>query len=319
MTSQTVTQLLKTLVPDTRVQLCDVQLDEPNQALIGVADEHLKPNIEAFTSTHQLNNAVQFPAVTTAHVCVPRVFLQRDANAISEHTSEAHYNQLVRVYDKKNGFVRVATSNDNYLGWVPEQSLTQQPPAPTHTITNLRAHAYAAPRVQSQQTFELSFGMNVTVINEHNGWSELRLPENSSGFVKSSALMALRDRVFEPSRASIEAFARLFLDTPYVWGGGSAWGLDCSGLAQRVFAAHGIVLPRDADQQEGCGQEINQSEARAGDLFFFPGHVAIALSDKVFIHANAQYMRVTIDAFDADDYGRSLQASLRRTVRVLTD
>jgi cell wall-associated NlpC family hydrolase len=100
-------------------------------------------------------------------------------------------------------------------------------------------------------------------------------------------------------------FALRLLETPYVWGGRSAWGLDCSGLSQLAYAAFGRPLPRDADLQQEVLTGVK--EPVRGDLAFFPGHVGIMLDERWMVHANATHMRVTVETFGEGDYGKRLQ------------
>ena len=102
--------------------------------------------------------------------------------------------------------------------------------------------------------------------------------------------------------ASVLAFAKCFLGLPYLWGGTSCWGLDCSGLVQLAYAVHGVQLPRDADQQQAATEPVAQvAELQAGDLVFFPGHVGISLGGGRYIHASAKVGCVTVNAFDPAD------------------
>lgn len=103
-------------------------------------------------------------------------------------------------------------------------------------------------------------------------------------------------------------FALRFLETPYVWGGRSAWGLDCSGLTQVCFAALGRALPRDADQQRAALGEV--AAPRRGDLAFFPGHVGVMLDERSVVHANATRMRVSVETLGEGEYGERLAREL---------
>jgi cell wall-associated NlpC family hydrolase len=121
----------------------------------------------------------------------------------------------------------------------------------------------------------------------------------------------------DPTPEAVTRFALRFLETPYLWGGVSAWGLDCSGLVGTVYRAFGVALPRDADQQSEWGQEVSPNEVRTADLLFFPGHVAITLDAERFVHANAHHMCVTADSFPGDAYGRRLREALTKAVRLV--
>jgi hypothetical protein len=97
------------------------------------------------------------------------------------------------------------------------------------------------------------------------------------------------------------AFAREFLGLPYLWGGTTCWGLDCSGLVQLSYAVNGYPLPRDADQQQEATQAVALDDLQPGDLVFFPGHVGIFLGGGRYIHASAKVGCTTINSFQAGD------------------
>ncbi|CAN5478733.1 C40 family peptidase [soil metagenome] len=229
--------------------------------------------------------------------------------------TEAFYGEEATVFDGEGAFKRVRLARDGYLGWLRGEALVDELLAPTHRVRVLRAHAFAAPRVSAEPVLELALGVGLRVEGEHGDWLEVALT-GGRAFVRKTVLEPLSAPLLEPTAAAITRLARAFMHAPYVWGGRSAWGLDCSGLVQTVYRAHGLFLSRDADQQQAAGAEVAPAEARAADLLFLPGHVMIALGERSFIHANAHNMRVTVDNFSTDDYGRGLWAELARVVRV---
>jgi len=124
-------------------------------------------------------------------------------------------------------------------------------------------------------------------------------------FIHKSAL--------EPSTLPPLEWVRQFLGTPYLWGGRTAWGIDCSGLAQMYFRYQNIYIPRDADQQEAAFAKV--AEPRAGDLAFFDGHVGILLEQNErgnwrMLHANSRHMSVTVDTLGEGEYGEYLSSIL---------
>jgi cell wall-associated NlpC family hydrolase len=111
------------------------------------------------------------------------------------------------------------------------------------------------------------------------------------GFLPASHLAPLDHR-----ETDFVAVAERFLGTPYLWGGKTNYGLDCSGLVQLALTACGIRCPRDSDMQErALGALVDMKNLRRGDLVFWKGHVAIVRDPKTFLHANAFHMAVAVE------------------------
>lgn len=243
-----------------------------------------------------------------------RLSLKAEPDASSAQVTEALLGEGLDLLWATNGDWWLArTLHDAYLGWVRQEEVLEGLNwLPGLTVQALRAHAFAGPKVSAAILAELSLGATLqrregdVVEEDHRRWVPVRLPEGQEAWVQ--------EVVFHQPNESVTALARRFLDVPYVWGGRSAWGLDCSGLTQTVYAAFGKALPRDADQQQAATVPVTQ--AQAGDLAFFPGHVGLMLEGQRMIHANATGMRVTIETLGEGEYGQRLAASLTGFGRV---
>ncbi|BDP41609.1 peptidase [Deinococcus aetherius] len=210
--------------------------------------------------------------------------------------------------EREGGWAWVRTGHDRYLGWARAAGLGfTPPPGEALTVTALRGHAFAGPRVSRAVVAELCFGARLgrapggVETEDGRRWVPVWLPDGEEAWVQ--------EVVLSPAPAGDAAsFALRFLETPYVWGGRSAWGLDCSGLTQVSYAALGRPLPRDADQQRGALGEVEEPER--GDLAFFPGHVGLMLDARSVVHANATRMRVSVETLGEGEYGERLARGL---------
>ncbi|MCE6960877.1 C40 family peptidase [Cereibacter sphaeroides] len=185
------------------------------------------------------------------------------------------------VIDRCDGHAFGQSAKDGYCGWVAEEALG--PAAqPTHVVAVPATHLYPEPRVQARELAGLSFGARVVVIGEARNFLE-----TTAGWCPA---MHLRP-VDAPFDDPVEV-ARLFFGTPYLWGGNSRAGIDCSGLAQAALLACGIDCPGDSDLQQRIGTEVAEGDLRRGDLLFWKGHVAIAVDAERMIHATGYVMGV---------------------------
>jgi cell wall-associated NlpC family hydrolase len=192
------------------------------------------------------------------------------------------------VIDRDQGHAFGFAEKDGYCGWLAETALATAP-EPSHFVASSGTHAYAEPRVQSAET-PLPAGALVTVTGAAGSFAVTNL-----GHVPASHLRALGDWQSDPV-----AVAEQFLGTPYLWGGNSRAGIDCSGLVQRALLCCGIACPGDSDMQQALGTEIPPgSPLRRGDLLFWRGHVALVVDADRLIHANGHSMSVAHEALAA--------------------
>lgn len=191
----------------------------------------------------------------------------------------------VTVIDRDQGHAFVMASRDGYCGWMAEGDLGQGPPA-THWVSSPGTHLYTEPRVQARETTALSMGSRLAVIGSWGAWAN-----TPHGYVPLRHLRALGDWAEDPV-----AVAEDFLGTPYLWGGNSRFGLDCSGLVQMAMRCCGKDCPGDSDLQMSLGRMIPPNEPmRRGDLIFWRGHVALVVDRDRLIHANGHTMSVAYE------------------------
>jgi cell wall-associated NlpC family hydrolase len=179
----------------------------------------------------------------------------------------------------------VQAAKDGYCGYLPDAAVGAAR-VPTHWVAAPSSHLYPEPRVQANEIAALPFGARLTVTGTQGSFAET--PE---GYVPLTHL-----RTTDAPLADPVAVATLFLGTPYLWGGNSRAGIDCSGLVQAALLACGIACPGDSDLQAGIGQEVpDGADLIAGDLLFWKGHVALVADGARILHATGHVMATVFE------------------------
>jgi len=202
--------------------------------------------------------------------------------------TEALMGERVTIYDfNDEGWAWGQLASDGYVGWLPANALIAPRAAPTHTVTALRTLAFPGPSIKLPPVAAPPLGSRLTVLRTHE-----RFAVTSIGYVPASHLAPAAQH-----ESDFVAVAERFLGTPYLWGGKTNYGLDCSALVQVALNACGICCPRDSDMQEHAlgGLVTSLSTLQRGDLVFWKGHVAIVRDEQTFVHANAFHMAVAIE------------------------
>lgn len=205
--------------------------------------------------------------------------------------TQALKGERVTTYDRDGeGWAWGQLNADGYVGWLPDLALYQPGPAPTHKITALRTFAFPGPSIKLSPVDTLPLGARIAVTRFDGGFAitsgEQWIPKQHVGVIDAfeSDYVAVADR---------------FVATPYLWGGKTSLGIDCSGLVQVALNACGIGCPRDTDMQEsGMGRALSAGEAQhlqRGDLIFWKGHVAIVRDAETVVHANAHHMATAVE------------------------
>ena len=195
------------------------------------------------------------------------------------------------VYDRnEDGWAWGQLAGDGYVGWLPDLALYRPGPPVTHQVTALRTFAFPGPSIKLPPVDTLPMGARIAVTKFHESFAV-----TSEGHCVPASHVAPIDQ-FE---SDFVAIAERFVGTPYLWGGKSSLGIDCSGLVQIALSAAGTCCPRDSDMQEsGLGRALSMDESQhlqRGDLIFWKGHVAIVRDATNVVHANAHHMATAIE------------------------
>jgi cell wall-associated NlpC family hydrolase len=217
--------------------------------------------------------------------------LRNGPSADAELATQALLGERVTIYDRNGeGFAWGQLNGDGYVGWLPDRALTKPGTAATHKVTAIRTFAFPGPSIKLPPVDTLVMGTTLTMVREEGPFVVTRqnwyLPRQHVGGIDAMA-------------EDFVAVAECFVGTPYLWGGKSGFGIDCSGLVQVSLNAAGTGCPRDSDmQRDGLGRVLDAAEARRlqrGDLIFWHGHVAIARDAETIVHANAHHMATAIE------------------------
>lgn len=250
-------------------------------------DRRLTPANDRVAAEH-LRGQISVPAYSTGEmqrVTAPFADLNRSPEGPRDR--QLLMGDRVTVYERRNGQAFAQAAKDGYVGYVAETALGNRPD-PTHWIVVSASHAYTVPDLKSPEAGMLVFGDAVTVVNEQRKYME-----TAEGFyIPSPHLWPITKRFFDPVTV-----AQLHFGVPYLWGGNSTRGIDCSGLSQAALLAVGADCLGDSDQQQAAlGQDLApDAPLRRGDLLFWKGHCAMMVDAETIIHANAHTMSVAYE------------------------
>ena len=216
--------------------------------------------------------------------------------------TELLFGEYVTAYDEKSGWSWVQNSADHYVGYVRTKGLTDALLTPSHRIQAVATFVYPQPDLKTPPLRRLSMGARVTVVETLAGFCR----DARGGWIFAHHTTDIANIADDHAKIALQ-----FQETPYLWGGKTSLGLDCSGLVQIALDRCGVTAPRDTDVQArdlgnsldgnslggvSLGSTISNGDISGlarGDLVFWPGHVGIYIDSKTFVHANATDMKVS--------------------------
>ncbi|MCL6282775.1 C40 family peptidase [Ruegeria sp. 2012CJ41-6] len=237
---------------------------------------------------HDVPDGVARVEGTARQVGVPVIDLLRAPEGTRER--QLLYGDTLRVFEDRDGWAYVQADKDGYVGYLPSSALVPVAQA-THWVSAPATHAYVRPDMKSPEAASLSFASRLEVAEITNGFAKTPL-----GYMPTVHLSEIDTLMSDPATV-----AAGFLGTPYLWGGNSRFGIDCSGLVQAGLLACGIACPGDSDlQQQRLGRALPKGTVpERGDLLFWKGHVAWVADPETILHANAGHMAVTYEPLQA--------------------
>jgi len=235
--------------------------------------------------------AERFVAGNWGQVVVPSIQIRNKPDTNAAVDTEALFGEVVVVYDVAGGWAWVQLLRDGYVGYAQADAISNHVEWPTHRVKALGTFVFPEPDIKKPPLAHLSLNSQLRIACQEDQFYRL----TSGGYV------AVRHVAEEDTFArDFVDVAERFMDTPYLWGGRTRLGIDCSGLVQVALEAAGIAAPRDSDMQRAeIGNDLLMPEdfegLQRGDLMFWPGHVGVMVDGLMLLHANAHHMAVTVE------------------------
>lgn len=319
-----------TYAPDSRVAHYDIEAHEKEGAGVSlhgaVQSEYLRK--KAVDAARSIATPIKADDLTvldasawTRTVGTAIAPVRGAPDGDSELVTEALYGAHVTAFERTSGWTRVRVP-DGYLGWIRTDRLTDAVGGSFDALL----HEDTDVSIDGLET--LYAGTDCAVVSHRQNENDTEHTSSEQFTVRFRTGVTLElpaDAVVQPepvpTKETIVANANYYLgkDVPYLWGGMTTEGIDCSGFVWMAYRMGGLTLPRDSDQQQKIGEQVGRDELRSGDLLCFPGHIAISIGGARFIHSAGSANGPTTNSLDPDDddYYEYLDESFEEARRIL--
>ena len=348
---QKIKQVRQEYAPDKRTSLFDVHVysDSKKYILTGETDnakaldelrETLSNSSFEYTEKIKLLPAEDLEGNSQAVINISVANLRSNPKHSAELATQATLGTPVKVLKKEGGWYYIQTP-DKYLSWVDdgglklmdESTFNEWQAADKIIFTEIYGHSYSDEN-QDQVVSDLVAGNVLEVINETDAYFQVVYPDGRKAFVAKNVAEPFGDWIkkLDPSHENLVATSKELMGVPYLWGGTSTKGMDCSGFTKTIYFLNGMVIPRDASQQVRTGKAIdsvqNFDDLEKGDLLFFGRkatdstaekvvHVGMWIGNDEFIHASdmVRISSMNSQAENFDEYNRNRYLRTKRILK----
>jgi cell wall-associated NlpC family hydrolase len=347
-------QEIKTeFAPDKRVALFDISAEQKGDVIVLKGESNLPDAVNTFKEKLNTENIAFIDSIQL----LPSKEIQGKSNGLinnsvsnlrsnpkhsAELATQATLGTPVKIYKKEGDWFLIQTP-DKYLSWVDSGGIIPLTDKEFNSwktkdkiiYTETYGHSYEEPNSGSQVVTDLVAGGVLEFLNEQNEYYAVKYPDGRIGYVskKESQPYAQWIAAMNPSVESLVETSKTLMGVPYLWGGTSTKGMDCSGFTKTIYFLNGMVIPRDASQQVHTGKQIDENQnfknLEKGDLLFFGRkatdftkekvvHVGMWIGNNEFIHASEQVRVSSIDR-NSDNFDEHNLKRYLRSKRILKE
>ncbi len=333
--------------PDKRVALFNVEAVKQNESYVLKGESNLPDAVTAlkdalkakaitFIDSIQMLPSADLESKTVGLVTISVANLRSNPKHSAELATQALLGTPVNVLKKEGGWFLIQTP-DHYLAWVDDagivtlssKDLSSWKALPKVIYTNITGSTYSSPDMKSQVVSDIVAGDILVILDEDNEFFKVKYPDNRIAYINKNEAQLYADWVqnTKPTAESLVTTSKKLMGLPYLWGGTSTKGVDCSGFTKTVYFLNGMVIPRDASQQVHTGELMDETKnfdkLAPGDLLFFGRkatdstaekvvHVGMWIGNNEFIHSSGQVRISSVDKnapnFDPANLNRYLRS-----------